>query len=797
MADITAKIKLDGEAQFKRGMADAAKGAKSLESQLKLTEKEFKDTGNAEAYMQQKGELLTQKLDQQKRGVDTAKQALQQLKKQGFEDNSKEVLEWKGKLAEAELQVKETTDEIDKHRQGLDKAGTAYKNAGDKADKMGDKMDAAGVDATELNQNLKDVGKGISWQNVTDGIGSINQAIDNGVRRVIQWGKELWNLAVDATYWADDLVTLSQQTGIDTTTLQQWNYASRFIDTDVQAIIGARNKLTKAMTTNGLQEILEGVGITTTDANGGLRESYDLMWDVLELLGRMDNETERDNLAMNVFGRSYKDLMPLILAGREAWDAYGAEAPLVSEENIDKLTTANDAIERMNARLETMKTNLLAELAPVLTIIADSISDAVGHLETYLQSEEGQQLLKDLGDAAVKIVDNLTKIDWDKTLKDAAGYFQKIKDVLLWIADNKDKIVGALEAIAGARIFGAVVNGAATVGKVGNGLMKLLGFGGAAATTGAATGTGGTVAATAGRHGLRALLTNPAFLGTAAGMALMMGGAYAVGQRNQYIDIQSDMERYSGDPREEAINRAAYMLTHGNGSSVGDNGANAAAAMTYLAVGGSPDEWVHMFDYVDRERGETNFLTDILEGTDWAAGDNPQLMAAIYRSFARAYGDISTDAGAEALAQLPQKVQDAIVYGKEQNLRLIAAGSELDDTALFTYLTTFFQAMGKDPYSMEATGRNQNEADAAANGATTAYLAGAEAIIARGYANGTVLTRPESVANGGGAQDPAETAEIVASALSGVTVEIDGRAAGRLIAPTVSQILSRQMLNTR
>ena len=82
MADITAKIKLDGEAQFKSGMRDAANATKSLDSQLKLAEQDFKDTGDAQALMATRSDLLKQKLESQKGAVSAAKQALEQCKKQ-------------------------------------------------------------------------------------------------------------------------------------------------------------------------------------------------------------------------------------------------------------------------------------------------------------------------------------------------------------------------------------------------------------------------------------------------------------------------------------------------------------------------------------------------------------------------------------------------------------------------------------------------------------------------------------------------------------------------------------------
>ena len=796
MADISAKIKLDGEAAFKRAMNDATRATKSLETQLNLAAQDFKDTGNAEAYMQQKGELLNQKLTQQKKAVETAKKALEKFKQDGLDENSVAVIDWKTKLAQAEAQVNETTKEINNNKKGLDKAGNSYKTAGDKARTMGTKVDGAETEVTQLNTELKNVGKGIAWQNVTDGISRINSAVDNGIRKVTQWGKQLWNMAVDSTVWADDLATLSAQTGIDTTMLQQWNYAARFIDTDVSAIISARNRLTKSMTSSGLEETLSGYGLATRQSNGELRDSYDLMWDVLGLLGRMENETERDNLAMEVFGRSATELMPLIKAGREEWERVGGEAPIVSEENVNRLTEANDKIEQMNARLETMKTTLLAELAPVLGTISDAITTAVDKLDAYLQTPEGKQLLEDLSNAAVNLVSSLVDIDWDEAIRGAASALSTVKDALQWVIDNKQLVLGALEVLAGARIFGILANAAVNVGKLGSGIDRLLGIGGGASGAGAgAGGGGGTVVAAGAGKKLFGFMANPAVLGTAAGAAMMMAVAYAIGKKNVYSDQVYNTERYKDDPLNESIQRAAWMMSHGNGVRHGD-GRDTAQAMTYLGMqSGNAADWLQIFDYQDAKRGASNFILDILNGVDLEAGDNKQLMASIYRIFAGAFGEIGTAAGDAALASLPPEAQMLLREGQGANQQLIRAGSAADDTALMTYMGRFFQYHGIDPMNMASPATNsQNTADAAAHGATTATWGAAEDLLTRGMKNGLVLTRPENIANGSAqAQDPAETAALLAAAIGQQKVEIDGKAAGTVIAPTVAQIIARSI----
>ena len=793
MADITAKIKLDGEAQFKSGMRDAANATKSLDSQLKLAEQDFKDTGDAQALMATRSDLLKQKLESQKGAVSAAKQALEQCKKQGLDPTSAKVVEWKGKLAEAETQVRETTREIANNEKGLDKAGKAYSTTSTKVSDMGDKADLAEDDVRSLNTSLKNVDKGITLQNVSDALDKINAGLNRGIAAAVRMAKKLWSLTSGATDWADDLATLSATSGIDPVTLQQWEYAAGLIDTDVDTIIKARNKIAMNAGKDSFTELLGGYGI---ESQG--RDAYDVMWDVLDLLGQMDDATARDSLAMEIFGKSATDLIPLITAGRKAWDDTANEAPVVSEENLQKLTSANDAIVRMEANFEVLKTSLLAQLAPALETVANSLSQGMSTFSEYLETEEGKAKLEAFSKSIVGLAEKVMDIDWGKALEAAGAAMTTVVDALTWITDNQGVVIAALAAIAASKFFGTLASAAINITKLGSGLANLLGLGGgggagaAGAVGSAGAGAAGAAGGGGAAHALWSAATNPFVLGTTAGMALMLGGAYVVGKQNQYSRQVYDKDRYKDDPKLRVIEEAAFVLANGRG----DNGANAASALSYLGLGlNNAKDWLDVFDYQDADRGQRNYLVDLLGGTNWQAGNDNQLIASIYRAFSSAFGEIGTALGDEALAMLPKEAQAALRYGQGVNRQLMASGAAMDDTSLYTYLSKFFEIHGIEPTTALKGGRSANEAAAAANGATTATWASADAVIARAAQNSVdlALTRLASLAASGEAGDPAAMAAMMASSLSQAKVVMDGKVVGTLVAPTVASMLARSL----
>ena len=149
----------------------------------------------------------------------------------------------------------------------------------------------------------------------------------------------LGKLGYDAVQNADDLNTLAKQTGFTTEELQQFRYAADLIDVSAEDITGSISKLRKAMT--GHADAWQALGVATTDANGNLRDSSDVFYETLQALSQISNETERDTLAMEIFGKSADQLAGIIDDGGAALKQYGQEAKdlglILDQDTLDAL----------------------------------------------------------------------------------------------------------------------------------------------------------------------------------------------------------------------------------------------------------------------------------------------------------------------------------------------------------------------------------------------------------------------------------------------------------------------------
>ena len=407
MAGVNVKMGVTGVSEFKRSMKDSESAVKALNAQLALNESQLKLNGNAELYMENKAALLNQKIAAQAAVAKAAKAALEDMKKNGVSETSAAFQTMQTKLYNATNEMVKTKTELQNVKNGTD----------------GAKEGARG-----MNTELGKIGKGISWENVTNGIHSVTQSLESAGRAAISAGRKLLNSFTGATSWADDVTTRAAKYGVSTEDIQRMDQAADIIDTDVDTIMTARNRL--ANNKKGLGELL---GLEGTEG----MSLEDQFWAAGEAIMAMTDEAERADKAQDVFGKSWQDLVPLFAAGREAYDAALEGASVLSDEQVEKLSKADDTIKQLETQVENLKRSFWADNA-----------------------------------------DNITKL-------------------MQWLIDNKDGVITALTAIGAA--FGAlkIADLATNLTKVIKGFSQLGLINGGQTTTAAAAGQAGSAAAPA------------------------------------------------------------------------------------------------------------------------------------------------------------------------------------------------------------------------------------------------------------------------------------------------------------
>lgn len=473
MADVTVKMGVSGVQQFKSGIKDAQASVKTFDAALKANEKQLKATGNAENFMQAQTSLLNGKLKEQEKIAKNAEQALKQMEANGVKTTSKSYQDMQRKLIEAQSAMLDTQMELD----GL---GTKAADATGKTDKLGD--------------SLGGLNKKISLDQVITVVDKLSSGMENAAKKAVQLGQDLWNSIMNSAKWADDTATMAQMYGIDLDTFQRMQkLVTNGLDTSVDAILNAQSKLNKNIGKGAKEtmDTLRDLGLLFSSGKGQeqliTEDSVDLFWRAGQALMAMDNAFDKEAAAQAMFGRSWKELVPLFTEYKslDEYNAALAEQNVVSEDTVKSLAELNDEVGKLIGDFETLKTETIGSLAPALTKGAEALDGLLSRVLEYLQTPEGQQALDDLGTAVEGLFSDLSSIDPEAVVQGFSDVFDKIVGGVQWIVENKDTVIGALEAIVTGWGLLKLTGGALDIVKLIQGIQGLT-AGGAAAAAGEA-----------------------------------------------------------------------------------------------------------------------------------------------------------------------------------------------------------------------------------------------------------------------------------------------------------------------
>ena len=331
--------------------------------------------------------------DVQKQAVKAAEDALERMKANGVDESSTAYKRMEANLNNAKAALNGTEKEIEEQekelKQAADAAGEmalAQKTVGDTAKSAGAQMKGAGNETKGFKAQIKDFASSSVGQMATFA-GAFALA-----KEAVQ---ALWKMVDEATNAADALITLSNQTGVATDKLQEYAYAARFVDVEVEMMTKGLSRVVMEINkakTSGDDYIRTAGGLTISlkDANGQLKDSEELFYNAVDAIGNLANETEREAAAQDIFGRSYQDIMPLIKAGSGALEGYASEARNVGA-TVDITTIAalgrlDDKFEQTSAIADAEGKKIAAALAPATDALAEfwsSIKKSAGDSLMY------------------------------------------------------------------------------------------------------------------------------------------------------------------------------------------------------------------------------------------------------------------------------------------------------------------------------------------------------------------------------------------------------------------------------
>lgn len=329
----------------------------------------------------------------------------------------------KGENGELTEEQKKLQQEINVTQGTLEKYKKQVREVTAELDSMGKETDEVEKETKERGEETKTFGA-LLKANLT------RDAIKGLATGIVNLGKQMFEMGKETRAYADNVMQLSTQYGLTTDKIQEFQYMSELTDTSLETITGSMTKLTKNMqtATKGTGDAyarFEKLGISVTDTEGNLRSTDEVFAEAISRLGNVENATERDALAMNIFGKSAMDLNPLIAVGREGLADYRAEAHemgyVLDTDTLESLGAVDDAMQRANKRIDAVKNQIGRYLAPIVA----EITEAFANWRMSVDWQQVGQVIKTTMEIIGKAIKGL--IDIFKTVIDVG---KKVADTL-------------------------------------------------------------------------------------------------------------------------------------------------------------------------------------------------------------------------------------------------------------------------------------------------------------------------------------------------------------------------------
>lgn len=361
--------------EFNGDTTSLDKALRKVSESAKGIDKELKSVNNALKFNPRNTELLAQKQTLLKQKVSETEKSLKSLK---------------------DIQAQMDADpSVDKNSEEYRRLQREIITTESKLKHYAAQLKQANLEANKVYQ----VGK--AWEEAGGKIEGAGRSLAGVSRAAAVVAGALGGLAVHAGVAADDINTLSKVTGISTHDLQMYAAMADLVDVSVEDMAKGQQRLKKSMLTasegGSTAKYFERLGINVKNADGSLRDASDVFDETIAALGKMEDETTRDAVAMALMGRSAANLNPLIEDGGQTY----ARVAKIMEENglepvdqaaLDRANEFKDAIDTIKLMFTQLAQIVGTKIAGYLVPAMEKVVGVVAKISKRLSKMDGKTL---------------------------------------------------------------------------------------------------------------------------------------------------------------------------------------------------------------------------------------------------------------------------------------------------------------------------------------------------------------------------------------------------------------------
>lgn len=487
MPELGGKVSLD-TTDFKTGIAELNRQTRVIESGFRAAAAGMDDWAKSADGLEKRIEALTKEVTIQEEKVRLMRAEYERIAKEQGEGSraAQEFLvklnkqtETLGKmqteLRQTQTSLDEYGEESDDTTKQVDKFSQAESDAETETGRLRSSLDKLKGGLQDLSSDFKGLGDKV-LKGLAIGLAGIGTAAAGAIV-----GLSAFALKTAAN--ADEIAESAEKLGITAEQYQEFGFIADQIGTDVESIGRAFARTTKAIAEAAKDgtpaaKMFAELGVNVKDSNGNLRKSEDVFGDIINALGKVENETQREILAQQIFGKSYQELVPLINLGADGLANMTEQAremgAVMSEEAVNAAADLNDKLAALKAGFKGIGARLAGTFMPILTQVADKMTEWLSDTKIQKGIDNLVQRIGEFASMIGGVLESLLSGDLkgamlkifppeivDKVLEFAKAFNSLIQDTLIpFVKKHAKAIKGAFIGIAavlgGAAIFSGI-----------------------------------------------------------------------------------------------------------------------------------------------------------------------------------------------------------------------------------------------------------------------------------------------------------------------------------------------------
>jgi hypothetical protein len=191
----------------------------------------------------------------------------------------------------------------------------------------------------------------------------------------IETGKRLFEIVSGTAEWGDQVLKTAQKIGMGTQELQAMQYAAKLADVDTgELTIGLKFLNTSLYDASQgsaqAQKKFKALGLTYKDSNGNILTVDQSLGQIADKFASMEDGPKKTALAVDLFGRSGINMIPMLNQGSKNLAAITEEAQqfglILDEVSIRQGAEFNDNLKRMRGMVLGLRNEIGMQLMPVL-----------------------------------------------------------------------------------------------------------------------------------------------------------------------------------------------------------------------------------------------------------------------------------------------------------------------------------------------------------------------------------------------------------------------------------------------